>query len=558
MQRVHVETVRRLFAICLTIACVSAWTVVGSESAAQAELSRAEATAILYIRAMAAGDRVKVGQLDFACQFRMVGTTTKGTTIFPHKSDSIYDECWKPIAEANAEAAYQTDEGLNGIWPGEGTLVFFGEDFKRFHYAASAFASELAAAQSNGAGIRIYPVKTERMPPTSFRLQPETDMVGAPASLIHLRVGYKDPLTSPIGYPPGTYTWTTPVKRPRQALKAVTLQLVVLSDLEKLGFPGNYAVVNLPVIPATATHPSVPFLTKHSGYVLDSGQWWGPEDSPDRLVAAVGHAAQLPTLHDRVPLLNRVLIIDPEQTDALNALTRDLYAAILADSADEYQRGIGDKALADRFAQFYWDNYAQGERLDISLDMEMGGFAKPTTADSLFRMIPAMEKLAELRPEDLENRFRLGIAYRWNLDQLVAIDTHAALVDALPIERPALRARALTELAWSKIAKVAYTRRLDDVVIREAYAEAQEAYDLSTSPIDKFTAAYTAAYSLVFTPDRDNEAILNHLTEAMRWYLQVDGASAESWQVLLGNDTIKPVIDADPALRPVSTASAQG
>jgi len=188
----------------------------------------------------------------------------------------------------------------------------------------------------------------------------------------------------------------------------------------------------------------------------------------------------------------------------------------------------------------------------------MGGLSKPTPADYLYRMIPAMERLAEVRPEDLENRFRLGNAYRWNNDQLAAITTHEALLKQIPPERATLRARALIELAWSKIAKVAWNRIFDDPVIVEAYKEAEEAFKLSDRPVDKFAAAYTMAYSLVFTPNRDNRAMLEHLTEARRWYLQVGGASQDSWRYLLANDTLKGVVEADPAFHSLLAAGDQG
>ncbi len=508
-------------------------------------------TAIRYVQAMVGGDRVVAGQLDFACQFRMLAEAGKPLASFPKEPDPVYTTCWEPIQRVNAEPLERRELGLHAIWPGKDTLVFFGDEVKRPRFAPSSFVSDHLAESPSGGGFRIQHVGTRPLGIASFRIHPEAKMVGAPASLVELRISYQDPLTSPASYAPGTYQWANPVKRPQAAMKALTLQWAVLSQLNRLGFPGDVAVVNLPVVPATATHPAVPFLTEYSSYVKGSGDWWGPDDRPDFLVASIGRAAQLPSLRDRVAVLNRVLSIDPEQADALTALTRDLFQAILEDGAAAHLVEIKDEALAARFSEFYWDTYAQTARMDISLTMEMGGFSQPTPADYLFRMIPAMEKLAQVRPQDLENRLRLGITYRWNLDQLTAIETHEALVKLLPAEKGGLRARALTELAWSRITKVAFNRTFDDPGIRAAYREAQEALTISESPIDKFAAAYTMAYSLVFIPDRDNRDILELLTTAKRWYLQVAGASEDSWQVLLGNETLKAVIDADPTLQPL-------
>ena len=43
------------------------------------------ATALRYINAIAADQRVRVGQLDFACQFSMVASLEKGLKRFPPK-----------------------------------------------------------------------------------------------------------------------------------------------------------------------------------------------------------------------------------------------------------------------------------------------------------------------------------------------------------------------------------------------------------------------------------------------------------------------------------------
>jgi len=127
-------------------------------------------------------------------------------------------------------------------------------------------------------------------------------------------------------------------------------------------------------------------------------------------------------------------------------------------------------------------------------------------------MIPAMRQLEKVRPQDLENRLRLGIAYRWNVDQLAAIALHEAILKEVPPQWTSVRARVLTELAWSRIAKVAWNRTFDDPGILQAYKEADEAYQLADKPLDRFVAAYTMAYSLLFTPKRDNRLILERLT----------------------------------------------
>lgn len=521
-----------------------------------AKASPAVSAAQMYVEAVASGDRVAAGLLDFACQFRIVAGSPSRLKTFPPASDPVYSQCWEQLVSTHQRAVEQREQGVHVMWPGKGALLFFTEDLTS--YTPSFFVMDLLGLSPPAGGFRIEPLDSKPLPAASFRLREDAPVVAAPATLVRLRVTYKDPLTSPVTYAPGAYKWANPVKRPRAALKTVTLKWVVLSRLRKLGFPGDQAVINLPVTPATDNSPAVPFVTETGGYVANSAAWWQPTDTPGVLIAAVGRATQFPDLRERMAMLNRVLIVDPNQPDALTALTRDLYQAILNDGAATHKVPVNDDALAVRFNEFYWNTYSQTTRMEISLGMEMGGLSKPTAADYLYRMIPAMEKLAQVRPEDLENRFRLGNAYRWNNDQLAAIAVHEALLKQIPPERATLRARALIELAWSKIAKVAWNRSFDDPIIVEAYKEAEEAFKLSDRPVDKFAAAYTMAYSLAFTPNRDNRAMLEHLTEARRWYLQMGGASPDSWRYLLANDTLKGVVEADPVFQSILAAGDQG
>jgi hypothetical protein len=63
------------------------------------------------------------------------------------------------------------------------------------------------------------------------------------------------------------------------------------------------------------------------------------------------------------------------------------------------------------------------------------------------------------------------------------------------------------------------------------------------------------AYSLAFAPQRDNNTMLQLLTDARHWYTRLPGASQASWLYLLENDTLKPVVSADPAFKPLLAAS---
>ena len=512
------------------------------------------AAAKQYAEAIASGDRVAFGRLDFDCQFALVSAAAAPFKDFPPGSDPVYGRCWTLLVQAHDAAVEQRDEGMNAIWPGNGFLVFFRNELTS--YPPSFYVMDRLGLSPPGGGLRVAPVDSAPIPEASFRMRPGAPLVSVPAAVVRLRVTYKDPITSPVTYAPEEEGLTATVKTTAQPLKAVTVKWVVLSGLRKLGFPGDTAVLNLRV--AGPGGDPIPFVTETGGYIPNSGAWWKPTDAPEVLSAALQRMAQYAEQRDRVALLNRVLIVNSGHVAALTMLTGELYRTLLSAGAAAHHVLIGDAALAGLFNELYWNAYAQASRIDLSYPRNVigpDGVATPTPADYLYRMLPAMEKLARLQPDDLENRIRLGNAYRWSNDAQAAIATHEAVVNDITPDRAALKARALLELAWSRIAKVVLNRMTDDPGLVRAYNEAEEAFTLTDRPLDKFTAAYTMACGLAYMPNRDLHAMLEKLTEARKWYLQLAGASYESWRYLLLNDTLKGVVEADPDFKPLLTAS---
>ncbi|HNA28369.1 MAG TPA: hypothetical protein PLI01_16295, partial [Nitrospira sp.] len=400
------------------------------------------------------------------------------------------------------------------------------------------------------------------IPSGSFKLTRAGKVLAAPTTLVQLAIQYQDPLTSPVSYAAGNVKWTNTIKRPRRALKSMTTQWVVFTGLKQHGFPGDTAVFNLPV----ASQPEapgmvadkIPFTTEVSRVLPESLSWWGPNDQPGVLTAAAARAAIFPDLRDRVALLNRVLIIDPQQPDALTVLTRHLYSALLFEARSAHQVPTKDPALGIVVDEFYWNIYAQGLRMDLSNGMEMGGLSQPTPADLLYRLIPALQTLATIRPEQLDNRFRLGVAYRWNNDQIPMVETFEALVKDIPDSRRTPKAEALLQLAWSRINKVSWNRILHDPEAPRAYANAEASLAQAELPLDKFLAEYAMAYTMIFLPNYgDKEKMLHHLTEAKRWFDEVPGKSDAVWRYFLHTGLLKAVLDADPLFAPILATAPQ-
>jgi hypothetical protein len=545
------------------IVCVAAWLsfmMTPAEAASSKNkskgLSPAASVALQYAEALSKGDAAKAVTLDFACQYRLVAAKQQNAASPP--SDPSPEACWQGIKAADAPALARVDGGMEILWPTNGALPFFRDDLDQ--YPASAFVMDAIGLSPPGSGLHLAAVSTKPLPNASFPMRRQAPLASVPTTLVTLKVAYQDPLTAPITKAPGSYKWTNTVKPARRAVKSLNTQWVVLSGLKKHGFLTDSAVVNLLVNDGAPVdgvpQEIVPFVTEFSKALAGSVVWWGPEDAPGLLVAAAARAAAFPGLRDRVGLLNRVLIIDPNQPEALTVLTKDLYAAILREAVQAHKLSVKDPALAMAVNEQYWNVYAQGERLDLSLDMEMGGLEHPTTADYLYRLLPALRTLAQVRPEQLDNRFRWGVALRWNLDQDLSIEVHEQLVKDVPAERKSAKAEALLQLAWSRINKVAWNRNLDDKDVRAAYQDADQAGAFAEIPLDKFIAEYTKAYSLLFTPNRDNGAILQRLTEAKRWFGEVPGSNQQIWDFFIGADSLKSVLDADPIFQPLLASGA--
>lgn len=510
-------------------------------------------TALRYAAALANGDKIGAGQLDFACQYNVVtAPATKGKSTIA--KEPSYDECWRAMTAGHGPFLNRSDIGMDVLWPSSGPLVFYGDTLAGAQ--ASAFVMDVLGTSPPGTGLDLAVTGSRTIPSGSFRLKPNGTVFGVPATLVDVTVHYHDPLTSPIAYGPGTVHWTSTIKRERRAIKSITTQWVVLSGLRPHGFPRDTAVVHL-LVDTKAEPPStvperIPFVTERSRALADSIIWWSPNDQPGTLTAAAARAASFPELRDRVALLNRILLIDPQQTEALTVLTKNLYAALLQDATRSHKLLVKDPALAQMLNEFYWTIAAASDRLDLSLGMEVGGFSQPTSADLLYRLLPALQTLARTHPEQLENRFRLGMAYRWNNDQVPMIETFEALANEIPSDRKTPKAEALLQLAWARINKVAWNRILHDQDSIRAYDDAKASLELAERPLDKFLAEYAMAYSMIFMPNYgDKGQMLHHLTEAKRWFDDIPGKDDEVWRYFLHRELLKAVLDADPMFQSI-------
>ena len=534
----------------------------GAAEPAPAAQGEAAVQAVLtYAQAVAGRDSTRVAQNDFVCLLKMVeaGALEKGQ--FLPESDPVYSWCWDRLAQAHAEVVQGRDLALDELWPGVGKLVNF-RDFKRFEIAEtqahqrapSFFVMPEIGDMSGAPGFTLEVIGTGPLPHASFQVPGSDHMVAVPTTLVRVRIAYPDPMTSPAANGPGQQDWVVPYKKPIHPVKAVTVKWVVLSGLHQHGFPVDTAVLNMPMTSSMGT--PIPFLVDAGGFEQRSTEYWSANEAQAALTAGLERVKTLPTRRERISMLNRILVVNPSHLEGLQAITAELYAGLLDFGARTHGVRLESGPLYQAFNALYWTIQSSTDRMDISLEMEMGGKSEPTPADYLYRLIPAMETLVDLQPGDFETRLKLTMAYRWTNDQLTSIMAPQQLLSELPTDQPNMRARVLMAIAWSRISKVAWNRFFDDPDIVQGYKEADEAFTLSSDPLIKFSAAYAKAYSLVFRPKRDDEAMFALLQEARRWYRQIPGATSRSWTFLLQNDTLKGFVDTDPKFHSLVTANS--
>ena len=107
--RIH-NNLRASILLTLMTALLAGWSGMEAAFAATSHKSKpaghandpAADTARRYAEALAKGDHVTVGQLDFACQFRLLGATPSGLKAYPQATDPSYESCWEGLKTAHA------------------------------------------------------------------------------------------------------------------------------------------------------------------------------------------------------------------------------------------------------------------------------------------------------------------------------------------------------------------------------------------------------------------------------------------------------------------------
>jgi hypothetical protein len=548
--------------MCIGFSLLGAFSQVGATDTAPVNEKEILTTIREYAEAVGKGDKVAAGQRDFICLYKMAQQQLFSNGSFPDALHPVYDWCAQRRQQAHQRVINEEDRALDNVWPGPGKLVDYS-DFQRFfiaetqnhQLAPSFFVMPAIAVYEPDHPFTIEAIESGTLPHASFPSSDETQIIAAPTSFLTTKISYPNALTAPVANAPGAEDWAVPYKKAQRVVKSVRVKWVVLSDLKRLGFPADRAVLDLILEGSRGT--SIPFVVDPGGYVPRSTEWFSAEDSEQAIQTGLQQAQAAGDRLEAVMRLNRILMIAPTHHQALKVFSDHLYQGFLHYGSRLHGVQLENDRLAQRFNELYWTVQSQTDRLDMAMGMVIGGKTEPMPADYLYRMIPVMEALASLEPGDFQNRIRLSSTYRWTNDQMAALSTPQELLTEIPTEQEELRAQVLLELAWARIGKVAWNRHYDDPDIRKGYESAQKAFDLTKDPLNKFSAAYAMAYSLAFHVPRDNQAMLDLLTQAKDWFQKLPGSSPQSWAYMLSNDTLKGLVDTDPAFKSLIAAQLQ-
>lgn len=392
-------------------------------------------------------------------------------------------------------------------------------------------------------------------------------LVSVSGRAVDIQIVYPDPFTAPLALRPEEIWWVNGSQRRFGPVRKVTARFIVVTGLRKLGFSADRAVMNevLPDSPLIATthyglrpdngrkfdreNPAQPFVKGE--LVLGSTQWWKRAEAEPIIQAALGRVLHLSPA-ERVELLTRLLLIDPNHSDAHLLRGEDAYQAFLKQGIAKSGLAANEGVALQRIAELYWTIQAQTWRQELTAVAE--GYEP--AADALYRSLASYEALAQLHQATPEQRRRLGVLTRWNNDPTGALGIHEGLLrDTSP--GTAEYAKVLTEMAWDRIQFVSWNRRYDHPWLQQAYAEAEQADELLTQPYDKLHAHYALVAVESLSVPRNLERFRQWIHQIRQDLDQISGVKGLQGH-LVANDLVKALTpEAAAIVLPTPTRSPE-
>ena len=488
-----------------------------------------------YAEAIAAGRVEEWAALDLGClarQQKQSGLSNKPL------SESVAKACWDDTMEAHRKlVADETEPGIFGAL-GRGTgfgLIHASHQHADFwkNYPPALSLSPTIVRQDPAAPLPLLEIGKVLKPQSAgLVIGQGLDPVGVQVVKVDVSVVYPDPLTAPLALRPGEPWWASPMIRRYGPVRNLLARFTVVSGLRALGFPVEKAIVNeaLPGAPLVA-EPSVP------GILPASPQWWDQGQNPQRFEAGFQEARQAISFQERVRKFQRLLLLDPKEPRVNAVLGTDLYVAFLREGLAKGKITANDEAISLKLGELYWNLQAQIMRQEFTEVAVGHSFA----ADVFYRAMPALEIAMESGKGNSELRRRLGALYRWNNDTTSALTLHEGLLKNVSPSDHSLRGQLLSEIAWDRVQWLSWNRRYDHPWMIQAREEAEQAFSLVRSPIDKLIAGEALVILDALAVPHDQPRLQKHVEVIRTWHKQLSGVVG-MWSHLVGNDLVKSLI----------------
>lgn len=511
--------------------------------------------ALRYAEALTNGRVAQWAGLDLGCLTRA-----------RHRNDSNASgatgaqACWDETMKAHR--TFVMDETEPGIFGAVGRGVGFGllaeqhrvaDSWKE--YPPGVFVSPTVIKKTAGSVVRIEVSKVwpaQRLPLQMAEGQPPASV---DAVKVDIKVIYPDPFTAPLALRPGEIWWASGQIRRYGPVKELVTRFVLVSGLQKLGYPVDQAVINealpgTPLIPGTRygidpdnigrtsvrAGASDPTAMLGGGLVLGSAQWWDRALAGEKYDSGVLQAEVMTASDERNALITRLLLLDPSDPRVNKILGNDQYLVFLRKGLLNSGINAEEEALRLRLAELYWTLQAGTWRQELT-EVATG---HSVAADSFYPAMKAFELAITGGQGTPEMRRRLGALYRWNNDEVSALALHEGLLKEAGAD-PRRRGRALSEIAWDRVQWLAWNRQYTHPWVEQTRQEATEALGLVESPVEKLIAVYARVMLEALSISRQPGRIEEDLRIAKGWLDQIPGQTGV-WSYLVGNDVVKALI----------------
>jgi hypothetical protein len=506
-----------------------------------------------YAEALATGGVETWAKLDLGCLAKQ-RRSTKGGSVGMAESEA--KACWDETMRAHV--AMVADEPEAGIFGAMGRGIGFGlisETHRQADrwkdYPPGVFLSPAVVAETTP---RLNVAKVWPTRPIAIQGKGE-DPVAVRGTMVELHVTYPDPLTAPLALKPDEVWWASGQIRRYGPVREVLTRFVVVTGLRKLGYSSDTAVVNealadAPRIPATryGLNPEIGRAFNHrgdssaeppikGGLVLGSARWWTKQEGAERFRASVERVKHLPSQGKRLALLRRLLLLDPNDTEANAMIGAELFQTLLGEGLSKSGINAPDDAVKHRLAELFWNIQAATWRQELTA---VATGYEPA-ADALYGAIASLEIAVGNGPAPPETRRHLGALYRWNGDAEAALALHEGLFQEAPETDHARRGALLSDMAWDRIQWLAWNRRYDHPWVGQANREAEQALELVEDPLDKLVAAQALLTLEALSRTRTPDSVHARVRLVKQWHDRLPGALGV-WGHLVGNELVKALV----------------